>query len=259
MIYASTDSFIPSFNESSCHWFIPLFINLKVDDLPSVLFPSLQQTGKSLFNLTHPVYIIPMCSFIHQLTKCLSLYFQANKLFNVLSFVCLSIIYPLILSCFDSLIHSHIHYSSIPTSFLLSVLPFLPPNRHSFVHLLIHDKLISVACVPVPPSFPFFQYISHLFIHPSIYFTLTGGWFSGSPAALDLSLQTQGRCWPMLEIGRAAEKLNCRNHVCLALICMFDILSQRLDNQSVGRAEPLTVKTRCLARAMLNTQHLGLQ
>lgn len=122
----------------------------------------------------------------------------SNKLFNVLSFVCLSVIYPLTLSCFDSLTHSHIHYSSLLTTFLLSILPFLPPNRHSFVHLLIHDKLISVACVSVPPSFPFFQYISHLFIHPSIYFTLTGGWFSGSPAALDLSYKHRGgvdRCW----------------------------------------------------------------
>lgn len=62
----------------------------------------------------------------------------------------------------------------------------------------------------------------------------------------------------MSEIGWAGEKLNWRNHIYLALICMFDILSQRLHNQSVGRAEPLTVKTRCLARAMLNTQHLGL-
>ncbi|KAL7369904.1 hypothetical protein ABVT39_013000 [Epinephelus coioides] len=48
------------------------------------------------------------------------------------------------------------------------------------------------------------------------------------------------------------------NHIYLALICVFDILPQRPGNQSAGRAEPRAVKTRHSARAMLNTQHLGL-
>lgn len=65
--------------------------------------------------------------------------------------------------------------------------------------------------------FPFFQNISHLFIHPSIHFTLTSGWFSGSPAALALSLQTHVEVLTDVgQIGRAVEKLNCCNHIYLA-------------------------------------------
>lgn len=48
-----------------------------------------------------------------------------------------------------------------------------------------------------------------------------------------------------------------RNHTHLALICLFDISSQRSDNRGEDQTEPRAVKSRRSARAMLNTQHLG--
>lgn len=107
------------------------------------------------------------------------------------------------------------------------------------------------------PSLLVIILLMYLFIHPSI-FTRNSGWFSGSPRSLGSFPPNTGEVLTDVgQIGRAPEKPNCCNHIYLALICVFDILSQRPDNQSVGRAKPRAVKPRCLARAMLNTQHLG--
>lgn len=79
------------------------------------------------------------------------------------------------------LVHSFIHqllYLSSYASFLAS--------QHSFT-LSTNMCQANHTCT-IPPL----TYYSS--IYSSIHFTLTSGWFSGSPSALDVSLQTQERC-----------------------------------------------------------------
>lgn len=77
------------------------------------------------------------------------------------------------------LVHSFIH--QLP--FILCFFPCLPTLFHSSTNMCQANHTCTI-----PPL----TYYSS--IYSSIHFTLTSGWFSGSPSALDVSLQTQERC-----------------------------------------------------------------
>lgn len=148
-------------------------------------------------------------------------------------------------------VHSFFHKTA-PLPLIPCFFPSLPD---SFVHLLIRVKLITRALALHLPSL--YIYISHLFIHPSVFCFNQWVVFRKSFSLECFPPNTAEVLTDTGRIGRAVEKPNCCNHIYLALICVFDMLSQRPDNRSVGRAEPRAVKTRRSARAMLNTQHLG--
>lgn len=156
--------------------------------------------------------------------------------------------------------HPLTHSFLTMTRFLLSFLPCLLTDSffHSFIHSPVHDELISVSRHPSLLSPVSSEYYSC--IYPSVHlFYFTSGWFSGSPpSAGSFPPNSTGEVLTDVgQISRASQKPNCCNHIYLALISMFDILSQQPDNRSVARAGPRAVKTRRSARAMLNTHHLG--
>lgn len=100
----------------------------------------------------------------------------------------LSLYFVFLAFCFSHLSIGALFHSSVTLPFILCFFPCLPTLFHSSTNMCQANHTCTI-----PPL----TYYSS--IYSSIHFTLTSGWFSGSPSALDVSLQTQERCWPTLD------------------------------------------------------------